>query len=78
MHLESSHGGDKDDCIRGQTRCPALDVEELFHADVGSEAGLQHYLCIHILEICISMLLYLCDNKPLISHQLECQLVGQD
>ncbi len=41
MHLQGSHGGNEDDGIRGESGGSALDVEELFHPNVGSKASLR-------------------------------------
>jgi hypothetical protein len=39
VHLEGAHGRDQHNHLRSQTGVPALDVHELFHADVRAEAG---------------------------------------
>ncbi len=38
MHLESAHRGNQHHAVRNQPASTALDVEELFHADVGAKA----------------------------------------
>lgn len=40
VHLERAHGGDETDGARAQAAGAALDVEELFHANVRAKAGL--------------------------------------
>ena len=42
VHLQRPDGGDQHHHVGPQTRVPALDVEELLHADVCAEPGLRH------------------------------------
>lgn len=43
MHLQGSHSGHKHHCIGYKARVPALDVEELLHANVSTKACLSHW-----------------------------------